>query len=188
MRAVSAGLIAVVAIAAVAVWSTRQSSDDSQANSGASPQNTAATVAGESAATGTNSGIDTPASQSVETTRVDEQTDAVSTAEQSDRADPFRVVEDTEVDTPIVDDVVEPQVQPTQQLVETTVDEAGTERQIVNIPAGGYPVEDAMKYYVPKHLRGPGNLGGPPPPAFMVPEDENGVRSVESMLPPAPGQ
>jgi len=77
----------------------------------------------------------------------------------------------------------------TGQIEEQTT--AAVEQPIkrVVVPAGGYPVEDAMKYYVPRDQRGPGNLGGPPPPVWMVPENADGIRSVDSMLapPPAPG-
>ena len=60
------------------------------------------------------------------------------------------------------------------------------ETAIIRPPPEGYSVEDAMKYFVPKGQRSAGNLGGPPPPAFMVPENADGVRSIESLLPPVP--
>jgi hypothetical protein len=186
MRAVSAGLVVIVAVAAIYVWSTRQTTDNSQASSG-TPKVTPNSTAATSNTTSNVSNADTKADSSLTASATDDQADAV-TAEQQSRTDPFRVVESDDTAAPAINDNVAPPAPPAPQVVESVVDESGAERKIVNIPAGGYPVEDSMKYYVPKHLRRPGNLGGPPPPAFMVPEDENGVRSVEAMLPPAPGQ
>ena len=64
--------------------------------------------------------------------------------------------------------------------------------KVVVIPPEGYAVEDSMTYYVPADQRRAGNLGGPPPPVFMVPENANGERVVEGeggfAPPPAMGQ
>ena len=186
MRAVGAGLVAVLAMVAIYVWNDRQNTGPVEADSGTTEVASPTAVARTDENPGSNQST-TP----ITNDGASAQTEAVS-EEPASQNDPFRVVETTpEDDAPLIENQPEstadnladnqPEVAPL-QTVETT---ATTSRKVV-IPAGGYPVEDSMKYYVPKHERGPGNLGGPPPPAFMVPENADGVRSVESMLPNAP--
>lgn len=105
--------------------------------------------------------------------------------------EPTLEVSGTETDKTTNTTIVESSLNPDSEVLETDafpVEEtaANTNRNVVEIPEGGYLVEDSMKYFVPKHERTPGNLGGPPPPPFMVPENAQGERRVEALLPPAP--
>ncbi len=186
MRAVGAGLVAVLAMVAIYFWNDRQDTGPVEADSGTTEVTSPTAVA----RTEENSASDTQSATQVTNAEASAQTAAVS--EPASQNDPFRVVESTpDDDAPLIENQPENAAddladsQPGAASVPTAETTATTSRKVV-IPAGGYPVEDSMKYYVPKHERGPGNLGGPPPPAFMVPENADGVRSVESMLPTAP--
>lgn len=159
MRAVSLGLVAVVAIAVIYMWNSWQGETEPSVESESQAQNS--TTAGNEP-TVEVSGTET------------DNTNSSTIAENSERSN-----------TEVLDPPVDTEMMPVEESA------ANTNQTVVEIPKGGYAVEDSMKYFVTKQERTPGNLGGPPPPPFMVPENAQGERRIEALLPPepdAPGQ